>query len=410
MVVRPEVLKLGGTAVIQCQVLPPPKTGRCIFNMHLLSPSVLRFFPRSICHSFGDEEPRYVERCDVTAGRYGIRITNVEMADAGRWGCHFRYYMSYHNSVHVDVVAPPSGPVLTSEPTTAIGNIVTLQENSSLTITCNGSQYEATGLMYKWNGVNLSGESNNTLNFTRISKTDSGVYTCNVSNIVDTVTGSVTVNVLYAPVLSERVEPVVAQIGETAEFTVKFDVNPPIGTTLCCVKNATTNESVITSNELKTIPVSKTQWDVVVQSVQASDFGTYLCELKNAIGSVEVTLHLTKSGDANCGLLTCVALGAIVASLVVTIIILVVFVILFVKRRKNNSKSSAATKKKRRNKAAKIAKKEADTDDVYEVYTHRPTRQRAVNTSENIYGNREMVNVARNASAFRDLGEEYEEI
>ncbi|XP_074645941.1 synaptogenesis protein syg-2-like [Tubulanus polymorphus] len=102
------------------------------------------------------------------------------------------------NKVRLNVILPPSGPVLTSQPT-AINNIVTVQENSPLTITCNSSQPGATGLSYKWSGVNLSGQSNNKLSFTRISKTDSGVYTCNVSNIAGSVAGSITINVEYPP-------------------------------------------------------------------------------------------------------------------------------------------------------------------------------------------------------------------
>ncbi|XP_074644904.1 neural cell adhesion molecule 1-like isoform X2 [Tubulanus polymorphus] len=191
------VVKLGGTTVVQCQVSPPSKKF-CGLRIVLSGPFMPFQFDETNCPRGTITEPRYTGQCDVTAGRYGLRITNVQMIDAGTWSCD--YMNSFRNSKTViTVVAPPSGPVLTSQPTTAINNIVTLQENSSLTITCDGSQSGATGLTYKWSGVNLSGQSNNKLSFTRISKTDSGVYTCTVSNTYGSVTGRITINVQYPP-------------------------------------------------------------------------------------------------------------------------------------------------------------------------------------------------------------------
>ncbi|XP_074645305.1 synaptogenesis protein syg-2-like isoform X2 [Tubulanus polymorphus] len=194
-VATPAVVILGGTTVVQCQVSPPGKHF-CGLRITMSGQSGHFAFDEINC-------PRgtitgYTGQCDVTAGRYGIRITNVRMIDSGMWKCD--YMNSFPNSnTMITVIVPPSGPVLTSQPNTADKNIVAVQENSQLTITCDGSQPGATGLTYKWSGVNLSGQSNNKLSFTRISKTDSGVYTCNASNIAGTVAGNITIKVLYPP-------------------------------------------------------------------------------------------------------------------------------------------------------------------------------------------------------------------
>ncbi|XP_074646355.1 uncharacterized protein LOC141902495 isoform X2 [Tubulanus polymorphus] len=398
-VITPAVVKLGGTTVVQCQVSPPGRNF-CGFRITLSGPSVQFAFDKTYCPRGTISESRYTGQCDVTVGRYGIRIESVQMTDAGRWRCN--YMSSYPNSRTVlTVIVPPSGPVLTSQPNTAINNIVTVQENSPLTITCDGSQSGATGLTYKWSGVNLPGQSNNRLSFTRISKTDSGVYTCKASNTAGTVTGSITINVLYAPTVSAQVESVAAKLGETAKFTINYDANPSDGITLSCVKNETNGK---TSSFRLTDVAGKTQLSATIRSVQASDYGTHSCQLKNSIGSAFIALQV-KEADATttgCGLSTRGLLGGIAASLVVIIVLVVAVVILFLKIRKNNSKSSVATKTNIRSKS------KATTRDEAEMSTRK--QRSSVKTNEPIYGNREMNNVARNTSAFRDVGEEYEEI
>ncbi|XP_074645940.1 uncharacterized protein LOC141902199 [Tubulanus polymorphus] len=403
-VATPAVVKLGGTTVVQCQVSPPSKDF-CGLRIELGGPSGQFAFDKTKCPRGTITEPWYTAQCDVTAGRYGFRITNVQMTDTGVWAL------------------PPSGPVLTSQPNTAINNIVAVQENSPLTIACDGSQSGATGLTYRWSGVNLSAQSNNKLSFTRISKTDSGVYTCNVSNIAGTVTGSITINVLYppssitlqgptspvqesttvvltcsaiggnpapnlaitrtpggsavkqggspltystsvtktdnqavrsnwwkpdsyiynwqfstapgvwkpitsrnanyvidnssrsdsgqyrcratniggvtisniatvdvqyAPILIGQVNPIAANKGDVAKFTINYDANPS-ATTLTCNRNLTDDGTV-------PIKTGLTQWHVIIISVRTSDYESYSCSLNNSVGSIIIDLKLIETG------------------------------------------------------------------------------------------------------------------
>ncbi|XP_074644104.1 contactin-5-like [Tubulanus polymorphus] len=196
-VATPAVVKLGGTTVVQCQVSPPSKNV-CGFRISLSGPSEQFGFDKTNCPRGAISEPRYTGQCDVTAGRYGLRINNIQMTDAGEWSCD--YMNSFRNTrTVITVVAPPSGPVLTSQPNAAINNIVKVREYSPLTIICDGSQPGATGLTYKWSGANLSGQSNNKLRFQPVRRTDSGVYTCTGSNLAGSVTGNITIDVLYPP-------------------------------------------------------------------------------------------------------------------------------------------------------------------------------------------------------------------
>ncbi|XP_074658381.1 synaptogenesis protein syg-2-like [Tubulanus polymorphus] len=191
------IVIVGGTTDVQCQVSPASKNF-CDFRMTIGGPPGEYAFDKSNCPSGTISDPRYTGQCDVTNGRYGLRIENIQMTDAGRWSCN--YMNSFPNSkTVVTVLAPPSGPVLTSQPAPVINNIVTVQENSQLTVTCDGSQSGATGLKYKWTGVNPSGQSGNKLRFQPVRRTDSGVYTCNVSNTVGSVADSITINVTYPP-------------------------------------------------------------------------------------------------------------------------------------------------------------------------------------------------------------------
>ncbi|XP_074646841.1 nephrin-like isoform X2 [Tubulanus polymorphus] len=237
-VATPAVVKLGGTTVVQCQVSPTSKDF-CGHGITLSSPSRQFALDKTDCPRGTITENNAVE-CDVTAGRYGLRITNVQMTDAGEWSCD--YMNSFPNTKTViTVVAPPSGPVLRSQPNTTNNNIVAVQENSPLTITCDGSQPGATGLAYIWSGVNLSGQSNNKLSFTAVSKTDSGVYTCTVSNTYGTVTGRITINVQFPPDAITLTEipngPVVR--GTSKTLTCTTDSSNPVSTIMWAYSSGT---------------------------------------------------------------------------------------------------------------------------------------------------------------------------
>ncbi|XP_074646052.1 uncharacterized protein LOC141902292 isoform X2 [Tubulanus polymorphus] len=358
-VAAPADVKLGGTTVVQCQVSPTSKDF-CGHRIILGDQSRQFSFDKTNC-------PRetingYTGQCDVTAGRYGIRIENVQMTDAGTWSCDYMNSFQ-HSRTAITVVAPPSGAVLTSQPNTANNNIVTVQENSQLTITCDGSQSGATGLTYKWSGVNLSGRSNNKLSFTRISKTDSGVYICTVSNTFGSVAGNITINVQYAPTITGQVETVRVRIGETAKFTINFDANPSGGITLSCVKNETNGTT--TSKRFDTNTTDGTAHSVTIQSVQASDYGNYSCQLNNSIGSAEIALQLKKADifatqDPTMGQINSkdkasgahtngrLSTGGLVGGIVgaVLLIVVVIVVMVCVRKRRNDSKSSGEDDKR----------------------------------------------------------------
>ncbi|XP_074645944.1 uncharacterized protein LOC141902202 [Tubulanus polymorphus] len=108
------------------------------------------------------------------------------------------------------------------------------------------------------------------------------------SQPVNGVTKSMTLSILYAPQLSSQVEPIAANIGESIRFTINFDANPQ-ATTLDCSPDSTNGKRLMKNTGSK-------QWDVIIQSVQASDYGSYSCKLNNSVGSAEITLKLTETG------------------------------------------------------------------------------------------------------------------
>ncbi|XP_074644103.1 nephrin-like isoform X2 [Tubulanus polymorphus] len=178
-------------------------------------------------------------------------------------------------------LAPPIGPVLKSQPFPVRNNIVTVQENSPLIITCDGSQSGATGLMYIWSGVNLSGRSNNRLSFTRISKTDSGVYTCTVSNMAGAVTGRITINVQslappIGPVLKSQPFPVrnnIVTVQENSPLIITCDGSQS-GATGLTYKWSGVNLSGQSNNILR------------FRFVRRTDSGVYTCTVSNMAGAV----------------------------------------------------------------------------------------------------------------------------
>ncbi|XP_074645031.1 nephrin-like [Tubulanus polymorphus] len=108
------------------------------------------------------------------------------------------------------------------------------------------------------------------------------------SQPVNGVTKSTTLSILYAPQLSSQVGPIAANIGESARFTINYNANPR-ATTLYCSPDSRNGRRLMKNTGL-------TQWDVIIQSVQASDYGSYSCRLNNSVGSAEITLKLTETG------------------------------------------------------------------------------------------------------------------
>ncbi|XP_074646843.1 uncharacterized protein LOC141902832 [Tubulanus polymorphus] len=77
-------------------------------------------------------------------------------------------------------------------------------------------------------------------------------------------------------------------MGETARFTINYDANPS-ATNLNCSHNSSNGKHKMNRTSL-------TEWDIIIQSVQASDYGSYSCKLNNSVGSIEITLKLTETG------------------------------------------------------------------------------------------------------------------
>ncbi|XP_074645945.1 kin of IRRE-like protein 3 [Tubulanus polymorphus] len=168
-----------------------------------------------------------------------------------------------------------------------------VRKGGSIRFNCSATDGNPSNYTFRWQFSAISGvwksiESTESrkdhLNLDNLSKAYSGRYRCQVTNTAGfTISNIATVDVQYAPRLSRELEPVTARLGESAEFTIIYDANPST-TTINCSSN-------LTSKGIWSTPV-KMYWKVILESVQASDYGFHSCQLKHSIGSLEITLKL----------------------------------------------------------------------------------------------------------------------
>ncbi|MDF9834148.1 hypothetical protein M2103_002385, partial [Ereboglobus sp. PH5-5] len=185
----------------------------------------------------------------------------------------------------VTVNPPPQPPSITSHPQN-----VTVTEGSSFTVSITAS---GTGLSYQWKkaGANIAGATSSSYTKTNSVTTDSGAYTCTVTNDVGSKTSNaatVTVNAAgKPPVINSQPQSITVAQGNT--FTLAVTASGA-GLSYQWKKNGA-NIAGATSRTYSKVAAT-------------TDNGNYTVTISNAYGNVTssaVTVTVTTSGGNTGG-------------------------------------------------------------------------------------------------------------
>ena len=141
-------------------------------------------------------------------------------------------------------------------------------------VTASGSS-----LTYQWrkNGVNLGGQTSQTLLLGSVLASDSGTYDVVVANAVSSATSTpVTLVVLVAPKITTQPASVLSMPGNTIQFTVTASGSDPLS--YQWLKNG----AVVSGNNV----AGATSQTLTIYSISANDGGTYAVQVANSVGSV----------------------------------------------------------------------------------------------------------------------------
>nr|XP_046254297.1 hemicentin-1-like isoform X13 [Scatophagus argus] len=198
-----------------------------------------------------------------------LRLTNIQMSQSGNYSCQAfnqktgRYEMS--QSSPVTVLERISGVSLTSTTNLPI-------EKKSVNLTC-----EAAGTVFnrRWkkDGSDLIladnmmlYDENRGLFIDPLQRTDSGTYSCNVSNPVSAEEATFTMDVNYGPDNVQITGPSEVHVGQAINLTCSAESNPSASYTWMLNGTEIHNSAVFTKN-----------------TTEFSDSGEYTCQVTNKI-------------------------------------------------------------------------------------------------------------------------------
>lgn len=200
------------------------------------------------------------------------------------------------NGAIYDVVVTNSvGSVTSSEVTLTVNQgpaIVTQPQSVSVGVGGTASFFvDATGNptpTYQWkkDGVDITGETSSTLNFSSVTKADDGEYSVVVTNEVDSATSvTVDLDVLFKPEITEQPTDQTGSVGGSVTFNVEGDGNPEPSFQWF------RNDSPITSPDIG---------ELTLTNLQLSDDGaTFYMEATNSQGTTRTdTVTLTVNEGA----------------------------------------------------------------------------------------------------------------
>ncbi|KAL4220862.1 CD80-like C2-set immunoglobulin domain [Mactra antiquata] len=178
------------------------------------------------------------------------------------------------NNISIDVLYPPSKPVLTINGDNVEGNISFI-EGTTRSITCT-SDSKPSPYSYKWTGPFVAGSVlNQTLIFKNVKRSESEQYTCSVKNAMTSSRGHsvdginsavVNITILYPP----EVKPMnnVSELsGKQLNWTCDYSAGKPKNTTIKWTR-------AVDNKEWNTVELN-------ISSLTKDDTGVYTCAASN---------------------------------------------------------------------------------------------------------------------------------
>ncbi|XP_076237512.1 lachesin [Calliopsis andreniformis] len=229
-----------------------------------------------------------------------LHIKNLQEDDKGRYMCQINTATAKTQYGYLHVVVPPN----IEDYQTSSDAIVREDANVSLTCKATGSpkpniswkrddgskiSINKTYSVPEWNGE--------TLEITRISRLDMGVYLCIASNgVPPAVSKQIKVSVDFPPMLTIPHQLVGSPLGYRVTLECYTEAHPTSLNYWTREDGVMIHESSkykVTSTAEK--PSYKTHMTLTIHDVQEEDYGSYKCVAKNPRGETDGTIRLYKS-------------------------------------------------------------------------------------------------------------------
>ncbi|XP_005733181.1 hemicentin-1 isoform X1 [Pundamilia nyererei] len=213
-----------------------------------------------------------------------IEITSAELAHAGRYSCTAQNAAgSTHRHVQLTV---QELPVIESHPS-ALDVIL----NNPVSLPCRATGSPTPTITWQKEGINIpttGGRStilpNGSLQISKASLSDSGMYICVAQNPAGTALGKTRLRVQVPPAISSDTREYLAPVDSSVTLRCQADGSPPPSVTWHKdgrVLSETVRLRVLSSGSLQ------------IAFIQPSDAGRYTCTAANAAGTVSLEMSLT---------------------------------------------------------------------------------------------------------------------
>ncbi|XP_012136838.1 lachesin isoform X2 [Megachile rotundata] len=229
-----------------------------------------------------------------------LHIKDVQQDDEGRYMCQINTVTAKTQYGYLHVVVPPN----IEDYQTSSDAIV--REGSNVTLTCKATGSPTPTISWKRDDnqkisinktYSVSEWQGETLEITRISRLDMGVYLCIAKNgVPPTVSKQIKVSVDFPPMLWIPHQLVGAPLGSAVTLECHTEAHPTSLNYWTREDGVMIHESSkykVTSTPEK--PSYKTHMTLTIYDLQDEDVGTYKCVAKNPRGETDGTIRLYKS-------------------------------------------------------------------------------------------------------------------
>nr|XP_049700543.1 fasciclin-2 isoform X1 [Helicoverpa armigera] len=220
-----------------------------------------------------------------------IRFKNITPEDAGTYECHARNFVGVaEKQINITVLIPPTiiafndKAVLEGDMVPIICNVTGLPL-PNVTITYEGKSFDERKTEYETFIENFS--------VLKVNRSHDGIYICNATNDVDSVSEMMHLSVLHQPYFDQKEEIVWAWNGETVNVSCAHESNPPANYTWSYI---TGNFSTIEKQEHDNIVLD---YETALEhsfpfSRLFAPFGKHICIARNPFGEASKVFHIKK--------------------------------------------------------------------------------------------------------------------
>jgi hypothetical protein len=136
------------------------------------------------------------------------------------------------------------------------------------------------------------------LKISNIKAEHRGVYRCLASNSVGMASTDININVRFAPEVTRPRKTIEQAVGYRVELQCYGEGNPtPTSSSVAWVKGSTTYTKSSDAYEVRFVvgAFNQVSYELIIYSVQESNYGTYTCRMKNSIGTTTKTIELIQT-------------------------------------------------------------------------------------------------------------------